>query len=129
MPRGIPLMVGPSKSPSGTLLEETQLPHTPPTRPMIPAPFRSPYWILVDKLDPIRIPPWVGRPGRTLGRVGSGPGGVGWGLYTVLAYILRSIQNRAQTVKAKMHIWQNPMEPYLNMNPSATMIHMTSRYL
>ena len=49
MPRGIPLMAGPFKSPSGTLLEETQPPKTPPTRPMTPAPFKSPYWILVDE--------------------------------------------------------------------------------
>ena len=38
------------------------------------------------------------------------------------------IQNRAQSVKAKLHIWQNPMEPYQNMNPSATRTHMTFRY-
>ena len=39
MPRGISLMVGPYKSPSGTLLEETQPPKTPLTHPMTPAPF------------------------------------------------------------------------------------------
>ena len=38
------------------------------------------------------------------------------------------IQNRAQSVKAKLHIWQNPMEPYLNMNSNVTMIHITSKY-
>ena len=70
----------------------------------------------------------LGRPGGPPGRVGSCPGRFGLRLGTVLAYRWRSIQNRAQTVKAKMHIWQNPMEPYLNMNPSSTMIHITSRY-
>ena len=39
---GIPIMEGPSKSPSRTLIEESQPPTTPHTRPMTPAPFMSP---------------------------------------------------------------------------------------
>ena len=37
---------------------------------------------------------------------------------------LTFIQNRAQSVKAKLHTWCNPMESSLNMNPSPTRSHI-----
>ena len=58
-------MAGLLESPSRTLLEETQPPRTPLTRPMTPAPFMNPYWIQVDELG------WasLGEPQVGLGQV------------------------------------------------------------
>ena len=52
----------------------------------------------------------------------------GWALGLVLAYILRCIQNRAQSVKTKLHTWCNPMETSLNMNPSPTRLHIAYKH-
>ena len=70
----------------------------------------------------------LGQPGRTPGRVGMVWAWPSWALSLVMPYTGALLKNRAQSVKAKLHIWQNPMEPYLNMNPSATRTHMTFRY-
>ena len=61
---------------------------------------------------------WLGRPGRPPGRVGWGLAFPSLALGPVLAYSLQCIQNRAQSVKAKLHTWCNPIETSLNMNPS-----------
>ena len=71
---------------------------------------------------------WVGRPREPAGRFGLGLGFPGWALSTVLAYTVQSIQNRAQSVKAKLHTWCNPMETSLNMNPSPTRFHIAYRH-
>ena len=82
--------------------------------PLTPAPFRKAYWIQIATSGSNK--PFLGartlgarawalvRPGGPPGRVGSGPGNFGLRLGTVLAYRMQSIQNRAQTVKAKIHI-------------------------
>ena len=102
-------MAGPSKSPNRTQLEEAQPPGSPPTRPMTPPPLLDPtgsnkggVLLEVGLLGARALGP--GTAWGTPGWVGSGLGGFGLGLSTVLAYRWRSIQNRAQTVKAKMHI-------------------------
>ena len=71
---------------------------------------------------------WVGQPGKPPGRFGLGLGCPGWALGTVLAYTVQCIQNRAQSVKAKLHTWCNPMETSLNMNPSSTSFHIANRH-
>ena len=67
---------------------------------------------------------WVGWPGKLPGRFGLGLSFPGWALSTGLAYTVQSIQNRAQSVKAKLHTWCNPMETSLNMNPSPNRLHI-----
>ena len=56
MPRGIPLMAGPSKIPSRTLLEESQPPTTPLNRPMTPAPYSALLLLKVGVARGARIP-------------------------------------------------------------------------
>ena len=88
--------------------------YNPSPAPMTLAPLRKPYWIQIATSGSnkallgaraLGARAWaLGRPGGPPGRVGSGPGRFGFRLDTVLAYRMQSIQNRAQTVKAKMHI-------------------------
>ena len=71
---------------------------------------------------------WVGRPGRPPGRVGWGLACPSWALGPVIPYIWILLKNRAQSVKAKLHTWCNPMEISLNMNPSPTRFHIAYRH-
>ena len=71
---------------------------------------------------------WFGRPGRPPGWFGLGLGCPGWAPGTGLAYISIYIQNRAQSMKAKLHTWCNPMETSLNINPSPTRFHIAYRH-
>ena len=71
---------------------------------------------------------WVGRPEIPSGQVGLGLACPSWVLDPVLAYTMRCIQNRAQSVKAKLHTWCNPMETSLNLNPSPTRFHIDYRH-
>ena len=81
---------------------------------LAPAPLRKPYWIQIATSGSNKgflgartlgaCAKALGRPGGPPGRVGSGPGKFGLSLGTVLAYRMQSIQNRAQTVKVKIHI-------------------------
>ena len=82
--------------------------------PLTPAPFKEAYWIQIAKSGSnkailgaraLGARAWaLSRPGGPPGQVGSGLGRFGFRLDTVLAYRMQSIQNRAQTVKAKIHI-------------------------
>ena len=82
--------------------------------PLTPRPLKEAYWIQIATSGSnkaflgaraLGARAWaLGRPGGPPGRVGSGPGRFGFRLDTVLAYRMQSIQNRAQTVKAKIHI-------------------------
>ena len=71
----------------------------------------------------------LGQPRRPPGQFGLGLGCPGWAPGTVLAYTVQCIQNRAQSVKAKLHTWCNPMETSLNMNPSPTRFYIAYRHL
>ena len=71
---------------------------------------------------------WVGRPGEPPGRFGLGLGCPGWALGTVLVNILIYVQNRAQSVKTKLHMWCNPMETSLNMISRPTRSHIAYRH-
>ena len=71
---------------------------------------------------------WVGRPREPLGRFGLGLGCPGRAPDTGMGYIVQCIQNRAQTVKAKLHTWCNPMETSMNMNPSPTRFYIAYRH-
>ena len=71
---------------------------------------------------------WLGRLEKPPGRFGLGLGCTRWTSGIGLAYTMQCIQNRAQSVKAKLHTWCNPMETSLNMNPSPTMFHIAYRH-
>ena len=70
----------------------------------------------------------LGQPGRPPGWFGSVLGSPGWELGTGLAYTVQSVQNRAQSVKAKLHTWCNPMETSLNMNPSPNRFYIAYKH-
>ena len=70
----------------------------------------------------------LGRTGRPPGRVGMGLASPSWALGPVLTYTVQCIQNRAQSVKAKLHTWCNPMETSLNLNPNPNRFHIAYRH-
>ena len=71
---------------------------------------------------------WLGQPGEPPGQFGLGMGFPGWAPGTGMVYTMQYIQNRAQSVKAKLHTWCNPMETSLNMNPSPTRFYIAYRH-
>ena len=71
---------------------------------------------------------WLGRPGKPPDRFVLGLDYPGWAPGTGMVFTMQCIQNRAQSVKAKLHTWCNPMETSLNMNPSPTRFHISYRH-
>ena len=130
--------VGPSKSPKRTQRHQVCHPRQPPTRPNGPTPLLDPtrsnkrgILLQVGFLKARALGAHakaLGQPSKPPGRVGMGLGCPGWALRTVLTYTLTCIQNRAQSVKAKLHIWCNPMETSMNMIPSPTRSHIAYRH-
>ena len=132
-PGANPNRAGPSKTPSRSQRPLACHPRQPRSDPLHPPPHRVQFGLKLRSPTPSRTPlgaraTWVGRPGRPPGRVGWGLACPSWALDPVLPYTIQCIQNRAQSVKAKLHTWCNPMETSLNMNPNPNRFHMTYRH-